>query len=97
MQTFPRTHIIKDEIDKLYFIKKNSETCCFLKHGKTKTRKKIQYTYLTKDQIQNMEITQLKKTHKFKKWAEDLIIPSQRRKYMSGLLSQQDSTSYTGG
>ena len=49
MQTFPRTHIIKDEIDKLYFIKKNSETCCFLKHGKTKTRKKIQYTYLTKD------------------------------------------------
>ena len=36
------------------------------------------------------------KTHKFKKWAKDLIIPSQRRKYMNGLLSQQDSTSYTG-
>ena len=47
MHTFPRTRIIKDEIDKLDFIKKNSETCCFLKHGKTKTRKKILTIYLS--------------------------------------------------
>ena len=46
MHTFPRTRIIKDEIDKLDFIKKNSETCCFLKHGKTQTRKKILTIYL---------------------------------------------------